>query len=146
MEMGADDIARFLDQVIERLDQGAREALVETQEEAMQLARDYSSGPYSAKDQRRMDAPYARRHGAASLDPSVINAQTGRFLGSWEAGPVRSEGDGISLSIVNNSPEAEFLGGTKTMFDRPIGERIEHEVGPNLTRRLNERAERALNS
>jgi hypothetical protein len=42
-----------------------------------------SSGDLTEKDLRRLDHPYARRHGTAKKDPSIINVRSGRFRRSW---------------------------------------------------------------
>lgn len=86
-----------------------------------------SSGSYSLKELRKMDHPYARRHGRPRLAPGIINQQTGVFQSSWRQETSSSNGAMIT-TLWNADPKAGYLE-QKTppptvtrMFARPITE------------------------
>ena len=133
---------------IERKAQAIRSELAWAQRKnafaLLQVARQYSEGPYSLAELRRMGHPYATRHPAAPLDPAIINRQTGRFAASWRLEEVTA-GDGSMLRLTNDAPYAGFLKtGTRFMIARPIEEKIAVETEPLITRNIEIALERAL--
>lgn len=106
------------------------EAALATQEDLLETARLHSSGRRTLADLRRMDYPYARRHGAPQLPADEINIQGGAFLAGWTPlGPERDGGD-LVTGVYNAAEDAPFLLGTVTMFERPVDEKIADEVWP----------------
>jgi hypothetical protein len=96
-----------------------------TAKEGVAYAKRRSSGKRSLNElaRKKLDHPYAKRHGKPRLDPSIINSQSGEFRSSWEI----QEGNTLEagIAIVNFSPSAGYLEeGTKYMFARPIDEKI----------------------
>ena len=92
-------------------------------EEALQFAKERSSGTRSLAWLRKNDHPYAKRHPSPLLDLGEINEQSGRFKAAWENPIFTFAGVASSASIANNSPVANFLKfGTRTMHRRPIEE------------------------
>src|SRR6186997_3006498 len=126
--MEPEQIARLLTRAAERLTVEMRKAERASQTQAIELARQYSQGPYSTAELRRLGHPYARRHGAPGLDPSLINRQSGLLARSWRReGPLEKDG-GLHTSVFNDAPEAFFMGGTEKMFERPLPERVLAEI------------------
>lgn len=125
------DSAREFEQDVLRAERVTVDDLLET-------AQQFSSGTLKPKDLRRMDHPYAKRHGAPKLNPAVINAQTGEFRGAWQTDPVSSGADGLESALYNTDPKAEkwLEPGTKKMFARPIDELIESRVAPRREARI----------
>lgn len=109
---------------------GIKEALADGLEDA----REMSAGPFSSRELKRMDHPYATRHGSPMLPPEVVNLQSGEFYHSWWT---RQFADGGQLR--NDSKVADFLQyGTETMFARPIAEKLGEKLADHAERRLNE--------
>lgn len=122
-----------------------RAALESLAPDLERTAVEWSSGGIRTPVLRRMDHPYARRHGRALLDPGRINTQRGAegFAGAWEIEPVRRQGDTLSLAAVNRSPQAGFLEkGTKRMLPRPLPERVEAELRPVVEQRIEQMLKR----
>lgn len=141
----ADEIAAWLEGVAEALPREVAAAEAESGRDLLETARLLSSGPLSAEDLERQDHPYARRHGSARRDPGVINVQSGDFQAAWtQEGPTEAE-SGLETAIWNEDPKAVFLDrGTRTMFGRPVADRVLAEVGPRRLGRLQEAIDRAL--
>lgn len=110
------------------LERDLAQAMDEAADEALNLARRYSSGTFPMPALRRMGHPYARRHGTPRRDPSIINAQTGQFVKAWKKRHIVIQGGEVIAQVVNESPHAAFLNGTRFMFDRPVEVRVEHEI------------------
>ena len=109
----------------EKFKADVRKADYKTARDGVTVAQKYSSGPFSLAELARMDHPYARRHSAALLPPSIINAQTGKFKAAWDAKkqPVPT--------IFNSDPIAIFLEkGTRYMVARPIDKVIIKALQP----------------
>lgn len=93
-----------------------RWALEQTARDGFNFAKRRSSGPLTAKDRAKMDYPYAKRHPAPLVDPSLINVGTGAFRNDW-----RTTFDPFGgASIINENKVADFLKfGTRSMHERP---------------------------
>jgi hypothetical protein len=110
--------------------------------EALQIARDLSSGPYSSAQLKAMGHPYATRHPRPPGDVAVINRQSGRFLSGWRISGPRKTKSGLSTRLLNNTPMARILlGGTRYMIARPILKRIGQRVATKR-RQLHQQAMR----
>lgn len=123
-----DEIAAFFRQAADRLPAELLQAEADNLRTVLESARDHSSGPYSTAMLRRMGHPYARRHRRASLDPGVINVQSGMFLAAWTAYPPVMSGDSIRSQVRNDSAHADFMKGTRTMIPRPIVSKVTEET------------------
>jgi hypothetical protein len=135
-------IALLLRRKALQFEQAVRQAEKEAAAEALRIARELSSGPYSSAALRRMGHPYARRRPRPPGDVAIVNVQTGRFLAAWRVSGPRKTGSGLSTRLVNNSPQARLLlGGTKVMIARPIIKRIGERVAAKR-RRLHQQAMR----
>lgn len=103
-------------------------------EKALKGAIKLSSGNVSAYHQKYIyDHPYARRHGIARMDPTIINVRTGEFRDSWRHLGVVQDGNVFRVALVNDSEAAKYLDeGTRFMLERPIVERLETFLGKKL--------------
>jgi hypothetical protein len=90
----------------------------------LRKAQEYSSNRYfSLRELRKMGHPYAVRYGPASagIPDFLVNYQSGRFWGSWQAAILRRSGTDYEISVTNTAPWATYLiTGTKKMRQRPI--------------------------
>jgi hypothetical protein len=114
-----DDLTRLANQI----EQAAREAMSDALQVTLIEAKRLSSGFETRKDHRRNDHPYARRHGRVKPpnDPFLINAQSGRFLQSWERREPQDAGGKLVGVVTNSDPKGELLGrGTRLMLARPL--------------------------
>lgn len=124
-----------IDTVDRAIDHAVFQAVEATIEQAVQVARERSSGPFSLSQLAKKDFPYAKRHGSPLLPPDMINAQSGEFRDAW-TGRMTGARTG---EIRNDAPHADFLQfGTKHMFRRPIKEAVEAEAEQILTTELAE--------
>lgn len=126
------DLSRFAGEV----EQAGRELMAEALEAGLELARDYSSAPPLAPGEH----PFAKSRGAPAEDPSIIHLGSGptqgNFAGAWQG---ELENDGMTLHLWNDDPAAQFLeADTERMFARPIGERLEAEIGADVERKAGE--------
>ena len=96
----------------------AAKAHAEKMREAAELL---SRGTLSPQDKKRMGYPYSSRLPANSstLPDYIINQVTGKFAQSWQT-RVQQTRQGWTISLLNTSPEAKFMMGTKAMRTRPI--------------------------
>lgn len=104
-------------------------------DEALKLFTKLSSGGISTKRLRLMGHPYARR-APQSLDPSVINAQSGKFRDSWKKTSARMMGRDLSTSVVNTDKTAKYMLGTNRMIARPIDQAVAAMMRPRRLARL----------
>jgi len=103
-----------------KLDRLLVDAERESLNDALNIARSLSSGPYSLAELAEMGHPYAVRDPHPPADPAVINEQSGDFKEDWRAIP----GDAVQR-LENDNDVADFLkNGTRFMISRPIDERI----------------------
>lgn len=106
----------------------------------IRLARERSSGPFSSARLASMDYPFAKRHGAPLLDPSIVNSQSGHFRAKWHA--VRL---GMGAQIVNDAQYADWLKhGTEYAFARPIDEAIESDLSAKAKGELTPKFDRLV--
>lgn len=134
---------RTLQKIGRNLERAARDSEMAAAKEALKVARQLSSGPHTAAVLRRMDHPYARGHPSPLLDAAIINVRTGRFKEAWRIVAPRRVGSGLRTRLVNDSPEAAFMGGTRLMVPRPIEKRIREAVERVRARDLIRGIERA---
>lgn len=112
-------------------------ALEQTARDGLRFAILRSSGPLTLKQRVAMDYPFAKRHPAPLVDPSIINQGTGAFRRDW-----RNTFDPFGgASIINENPVADFLKfGTRAMHDRPAEDVIlkfcEEQAIKNLARQI----------
>lgn len=128
--MRLDEAAYVVRVLADDLEAGALEAARDVAGRAYERARELSRGGYASRDLRRLDHPYARRHGSPKLDPAVVNYGRGVFFGGWRVRtPQRYANDTIQGAVLNEAPQAPYLeGGTETMFPRPLMDRVVGEL------------------
>lgn len=119
---------------LEQMKQGAINANKRTAEIAKTFAQVLSSGTLTVAQKRAMDYPFAKRHGEAKANLSIINVVTGNFRFMWATapgieGPMDTPEAGTRMG--NLSEHAQYLEeGTTKMFARPLVEKIAQEVLP----------------
>jgi hypothetical protein len=103
----------------------------QTVQEGMSAAYQLSSGRNSLAGH-----PYSAARPNPAYNPAIINVQSGRFRAAWKStGPV-SIGGRVVSKIINDSPEAKYMSGTKRMVARPIATAIRAAVEPDRQKRL----------
>jgi hypothetical protein len=113
-----------------RLSREVRVAERKSAENAIEIARELSSGRFSSAQLRRMGHPY-RLSGTSPQDAAIMNRQSGQFYRGWRIIAPRKAGDEIRTSLVNDSPHARLLlRGTSRMIARPILTRIRERAEP----------------
>lgn len=127
---------RALDREIDaRIDMALAAGLGKAKDAAVEM----SSGPYSTARLRKMDHPYARRHGSPNLPAEIINAQSGMFRSRWQAQILSSSFGSAVGRISNDSPVAEFLvKGNDKMFARPIDQAAADKTEFHVCEQLSE--------
>ncbi len=117
---------------LSRLDDALKAAAKEATEVASTIgwaaARHASRGGRSLTRLAEEDHPYARRHGRARLDPSIINMQTGRFYRGWKQGEVVTTDRGAKGRVYNQTNRARWMFGTRLMVERPVWLPIEGAI------------------
>lgn len=107
-------------------------AVLDVQREALKIAIENSSGPYSQQELTQMGHPYAKRDPRPPQHPGIANVQTGLFRGAWNAPAPAVMGDEISAQVRNDSLHADFLqaagGAGSPQIERPVQELIEEEL------------------
>ena len=140
-DAAARELKRQAARLVEELKAAERLSLLDAHSEAVRL----SSGTLTEEDLRRLDHPYATRHGSPRLAPGIINAQSGEFRAGWVARGPTQRGDVIRSTVQNLAPVAKYLEkGTEVMFARPLPELVEAELAPRRLRRIRAAVERAL--
>ena len=137
VRMSAASALRMFEGLERRLVQHVIEAETLNLEDARAMLVQASSGTATEADLRREDHPYARRHGTARRDPSLINARSGRFRRAWRSRRPQRAGRGRVVSRVRNfDPKARYMFGTKLMLPRPIIARVARQLAPVRRLRL----------
>jgi len=138
-----------------------KKVLDNTCREGIKIAKDFSGQRYfSLMQLAMMDHPYAVRHSSLgfprgmgvritqrrllSLDPAVINNQSGDFLKHWRYVVITGRA-GPTGRIINDSAHAGALDtGTWKMIRRPIRQRIVSIVRPSFIVDMNDAIRKAL--
>lgn len=143
--MTLDEFADWCGRVAVRLPRELAQAHREATADVFRTARAFSSGTVSTPQLRRLDHPFARRHGSPLLAPQQVNRQTGRFWESWVTqGPLQVGGT-LAAQVHNTAPYAGYLDtGTGRMFARPLAEAVAENVQPRYERRTAEAIVRAI--
>lgn len=140
--MTPDELADQLERIADRIPEELGRALQETTRDALARAQWWSSGGLTERDLRRLDRPYAKRHGSPRLNPDFVNRQSGVFQASWRSGGPAETGDGDLLaSVFNVDPKAPYLeqpdgGPNSLMFQRHPHEQVAAEVEPRFEQRV----------
>ena len=99
-----------------------------------------SRGTLSPGDLRRLDHPYARRHGSPLRNPAILNQKSGETARSWHTSPVSETSEGTQGSVVNRSPAAKWIKsggkGSSKMVERPIVEHVKSRIRAEREARL----------
>ncbi len=126
--MNTRDIASALESFSSRSRSAVAAAEAEALADAKREALASSSGPLTRRDLRRMDHPFARRHGEALEDPEVINQGKGDFVRAWSTSSVSASGEGTEADLTNDSQSAHWLSrgglGKSRMVARPVIARV----------------------
>jgi len=121
-------MAETLSKKAVELDRAMRLVERESAGEALKIARELSSGRFSAAQLALLSHPY-RIGGHPPQDPAIINWQTGEFYRGWRVIGPRAAGGTLTTKLVNESPQARALErGTSRMIARPILIRIQERV------------------
>lgn len=107
-----------------------------TVKEALTNAGKLSSGPNSAAQLKAAGHPYSRQRPNPAYDAAIINVQSGRFRAAWRGTGPKAIGGIVTSHIVNASPEAKYMTGTKRMVARPVADAIRASVAASRTARL----------
>jgi len=101
-----------------------------------QTAVDLSNGSLSSAALRRAGHPYSVRFGAGAAGQAdyIINKQSGTFAAGWQT-QVQQTTKGWTITLLNVSPEAKYLLGTKKARVRPILEEVMRRVQDDLPAR-----------
>lgn len=142
--------AADLERRADALPEALSDALSATAEDAVRRAQWWSSGSLQARDLRRLDHPYARRHGSPRLNPDFVNQRSGVFLESWRSSdPEENEQGDLSAAVFNIDPKAPYLeqpdgGPNSLMFARRPHEQVAAEVEPRFEQRVAQALTRVL--
>jgi hypothetical protein len=113
-----------------------RQAEHENAVTGLQVAIEFTTGPYKQRLLSRMGHPYARRHPEPAIDPGVANVQSGALAVGWRKREPRLRDDVLVTSLYNVAPEAMFFDeeaypqGTREMIARPVQARIRERLSP----------------
>lgn len=138
-------VARAIRQYKVNLLRGIKNAESATIRQASREATRLNSGTLSYSDLRRLDHPYATRHGGSRVpgDPAIINRHTGNYERAWKLYFGNWIGSGLVNRLVNDSKVADFLDkGTRLMIARPTVERVYERIAYDRARRINDVIER----
>jgi len=145
MKMTPAQLAAWCRQAAGRLPPAVRRAEQESLAEGVNLARQYSMGPYSLRMLARMGHPYARRRPRPPMHPGIINLQSGAFIGAWRVEMQQAQAGGLRTAAVNMADYSGFLDtGTRLMIRRPLVSLVRHNLQPARRRRLSAAIARAL--
>lgn len=111
-------------------------AETQTIKDAKVMLVNASSGTLTESDLRRLDHPYARRHGTAKKDASLINSRSGRFRRAWSSLNPRIRARRVTSRVRNQDPKARYMFGTDLMLPRPIVQRVAKQIRPIRRYRL----------
>lgn len=129
------DAQRLFERLERQVDDAVEHGFERVLDRGLILARKQTSGRRSLAELRRLDRPYARRHGSPLLDPALVNMQSGELLSRWFTTTWGSPIPGIALgpgartgAIINDAPVTQHLEGTRVMFRRPVAEAVEKKL------------------
>lgn len=137
---------RELTRMKDRIGKALTSALDLTVSDGVKLAKVYSSGNRSLAQLRREGHPYAKRHenyrgspGVPALpygDAGIINDQGGGFKQDWRGKRARLLFGSAVAELRNDSEVADYLDqGTTSMIRRPIRDKLEAVMAPDLARK-----------
>ena len=134
--MGARKAAAFVADIEEKF-YAALKAAEERNAAAVkdELVR-HSSGTLTYADMRRMDHPYAKRHGTALVYAAVLNAHERQIADGWKIVGPRAERSRIVTKIGVSGEHARYIaqagGPGSKMLPRPIIDRVRTVVAPQI--------------
>lgn len=108
----------------------------QTVKDALANAAALSSGGSSLAQLRVAGHPYSRQRPNPAYDAAIINVQSGRFRADWRGQGPRTIGGVVTSHVVNASPEAKYMQGTRRMIARPIADAIRSSVAASRAARL----------
>lgn len=99
-----------------------------------------TAGTLTPSDLRRLDHPYAKRHGQALRDPAITNRKTGELNRSFRRGRVVRVAGGTRGAVTNRARSVAGIkaGGAPSspMVKRPLTLRVLKRIQPERKRRL----------
>lgn len=99
-----------------------------------------TAGTMTPADLRRLDHPYAKRHGRALRDPAITNRKSGELNRSFRRGRVVRVAGGTRGAITNRAKSVAGIkaGGTadSAMVERPLVQRVQKRIQTERTRRV----------
>ena len=142
--MSLDELAARLRALPGKMQRNLAAAERKTQKQAYREAVNLSSGTETAQSLARAGHPYSRRAPNSAFDPAQINSRTGLFRSSWVSPPQVIAGRTILTTVLNLSPEAAYMEGTKTMVARPIADEVMKRIEPDRQRRIADAIDKTL--
>jgi hypothetical protein len=142
--MSLDELAKRLRALPDKMRSNLAAAERETQKQAHKEAVNLSSGSETAQTLARARHPYSRRAPNAAFDPAQINVRTGLFRASWVSPPQVIAGKTILTSVLNLSPEAAYMEGTKTMVPRLIAHEVLERIEEGRQKRISDAIDKTL--
>lgn len=141
--MNISQVAAALRRKADAIKQRTRDAEADNARRLLDIARAYSSGPFSTRQLRQMGHPYARRNPRPPGNPAVVNRQTGLFRASWRLVKTAN-----GWRVENLAPYARYFNdkGTRRMIRRPIMRAIGQKARLLRVRALAEAVRRGLDA
>ena len=137
--MTIEEAIRELHKISGAIDSAVDDGVKDILNEGLDIARIASSGTLTYEDMRRMDSPYAKRHGVALQPAYIINRHSGQFYEGW-----RVEG----RSLTNRSLHAALIasgGSTRSsMLRRPVDVYVATEMRRASKRMIESRIQRVV--
>lgn len=99
-----------------------------------------SLGTLTPSDLRRLDHPYAKRHGRARRDPAILNRKSGETATAWRLRPSRKVSGGTRGRVVNRSRAAQWI----KRAGEPASKQVVRPVIARVLRRIRGERQRRL--
>lgn len=151
MNIPEDRIESTFGDILKGIVEASHRENTRTAENALGAAQILSSGTMSYAEQRKLDHPFAKRHGTPLTPAWLVNRHNGDFYLGWKMREgMWGEAEGYSTppTVYNDSKVASFLeqkdGGTDKgmMFARPVDEKVIEKVLPLRERIFEEELQR----
>lgn len=132
--------ARLFRSLRSRLTQAVIAAETKTLVVAKYELEQATAGTLTPADLRRLDHPYAKRHGEALRDPAITNRKSGELNRSFRRGRVVRVAGGTRGAVTNRAKSVAGIkaGGSPSsaMVKRRLVRRVLKRIQPERTRRV----------
>lgn len=132
--------ATYFDTFAARLTAAVVSAENRTLTEAKYELEQASAGTLAPADLRRLDHPYAKRHGAARRNPAILNRKSGETARKWRKVASRAVRGGTRGRVTNRSKAAQWIKRAgepaSSQVERPVIARVRARILASRTRRL----------